>query len=113
MAPSEDSSEQAIADFLADTEGLQFLHSRSTRGQRLENRKVSDDVFRLLKLNVSQKWYSKVWMEVQMWCEDRRCMDVQVRLQHWLHGWLLFHVPVSYALLVMTFWHAYITLVYL
>jgi hypothetical protein len=110
-APSEDSSEQAIADFL-DTEGLQFLHSRSTRGQRLEDRKVSDDVFRLLRLNVSPKWYSRV-DEVQMWCEDRRCMDVQVRLQHWLHGWLLFHVPVSFALLVMTFWHAYITLIYL
>ena len=33
-------------------------------------------------------------------------MDIQTRLQHWLHGWLLIHVPVSMLLIVVTLWHA-------
>jgi hypothetical protein len=38
---------------------------------------------------------------------------LQTKLHHWLHGWLLIHVPFSFALLVFTFWHAYVTWVYL
>jgi len=30
-----------------------------------------------------------------------------------LHGWLIIHVPISFVLLVWTFWHAYITWGYL
>ena len=33
-------------------------------------------------------------------------MDIQARLQYWLHGWLLIHVPFSLLLIVVTLWHA-------
>jgi hypothetical protein len=36
-----------------------------------------------------------------------------VRMHHWLHWWLLVHVPLSLALLIITFWHAYVTVIYL
>jgi hypothetical protein len=39
-------------------------------------------------------------------CEERRQLDVQSRLQAWLHGWLLLHVPLSYALLLLSAVHA-------
>ena len=36
-----------------------------------------------------------------------------MKLHHWLHGWLLLHVPFSFALLVMTVWHIYIVFTFL
>lgn len=45
-------------------------------------------------------------------CEERRQLERQRSLHHWLHGWLLFHAPVSWALLAATFWHALVALRY-
>jgi hypothetical protein len=45
-------------------------------------------------------------------CEERRQLALQRRLHHWLHGWLLIHVPTSFALLVLTFVHAVLALKY-
>jgi hypothetical protein len=45
-------------------------------------------------------------------CEERRQLMVQRRLHHWLHGWLLIHVPLSFALLVLTAVHAVLSLRY-
>jgi hypothetical protein len=45
-------------------------------------------------------------------CEERRQLALQTRLQHWLHGWLLVHVPLSMALLLLSAAHAVIALRY-
>lgn len=45
-------------------------------------------------------------------CEERRQLMVQRRLHLWLHGWLLAHVPLSFALLVLTAVHAVLSLRY-
>lgn len=45
-------------------------------------------------------------------CDERRQLELQRRLHHWLHGWLLFHVPVSWATVALAFWHALIALRY-
>ena len=91
---------------------LRILHSKRGERHRLSDQQASDDFFRLLKLHVPEKWSLSV-DNLQQWCDDRRQMDVQVHMHHWLHGWLLLHVPLSFALIVITFWHAYVTLVYL
>jgi hypothetical protein len=44
--------------------------------------------------------------------EERRQLLVQRRLHLWLHGWLLVHVPLSFALLVLTALHAVLSLRY-
>ena len=44
--------------------------------------------------------------------EERRQLAVQRRLHQWLHGWLLIHVPLSFALLVLTALHAVLSLRY-
>jgi len=45
-------------------------------------------------------------------CEERRQLMVQRRLHLWLHAWLLVHVPLSFALLVLTAVHAVLALRY-
>ena len=73
---------------------------------------MSDDIFRLLKLNVTENYLRQLGA-MQGWCDDRRMMDLQLKLHHWLHGWLLIHVPASFALIVWTVWHAFIEIEFL
>jgi len=44
--------------------------------------------------------------QLEQWCLERRHLDEQERLHRWLHGWLLVHVPLSIALLVLGLAHA-------
>lgn len=45
-------------------------------------------------------------------CEERRQLLAQRRMHFWMHGWLLVHVPLSFALLVLTAVHAVVSLRY-
>src|SRR5260370_17730838 len=45
-------------------------------------------------------------------CEEERQLNRQARLYHWLHAWLLVHVPLSVALLVLGGVHAIVALRY-
>lgn len=45
-------------------------------------------------------------------CEEERQLTRQAQLHHWLHGWLLVHLPLSWALLVLTAVHAVVALRY-
>ncbi|HEX8312104.1 MAG TPA: hypothetical protein VF614_12350 [Chthoniobacteraceae bacterium] len=106
VAPvEEDESPTIIGEFL-DEEALPYLRARRGSSRRLGDQRTADDLFRLLKLNVTDKWRPRVEM-LHQWCADRRQMDLQQRLHHWLHGWLIIHVPTSFALLIMTAWHAW------
>jgi hypothetical protein len=44
--------------------------------------------------------------------DERRQLMVQKRLHLWLHTWLMVHVPISYALLILTAVHAVLSLRY-
>jgi hypothetical protein len=45
-------------------------------------------------------------------CERRRQYDEQARLQFWLHSWLCIHLPLSAALVVLMFFHAWFAIKY-
>lgn len=45
-------------------------------------------------------------------CEEYRQLMRQKRLHNWLHGWLLVHIPLSYAFLVLAIVHAIYSLSY-
>lgn len=45
-------------------------------------------------------------------CEERRQLMLQRKLHLWLHTWLMVHVPLSFALLVLTAVHAVLSLRY-
>lgn len=113
VAVQTDTSVSVVLEYL-DEECLPYLEAsrHAATRMRLGNQRASDDIFRMLRLNASDEFRSKI-DDLQLWCDDRRLMDLQTKMHHWLHGWLLIHVPVSFALLVFTFWHAYITWVHL
>ncbi|HTO11458.1 MAG TPA: hypothetical protein VMQ51_07790 [Candidatus Binatia bacterium] len=50
--------------------------------------------------------------ELETTCEERRQLRDQKRLHHWLHGWLMVHVPLSLALLLLGAVHAIVALRY-
>jgi hypothetical protein len=103
-------SERAILDFL-DRQVLPYLRSRKGTNVGLGKAQFSDDAFRFVKLNVAVP-YRRLVEEIQSWCDERRMLDLQTKLQHWLHGWLFIHVPLSFLLLILTGWHAFVTLFY-
>lgn len=45
-------------------------------------------------------------------CEERRRVHEQVRLHGWLHSWLLVHLPLAMALIVLSIVHAVASLYY-
>jgi hypothetical protein len=45
-------------------------------------------------------------------CEEERQLSRQGHLYHWLHAWLLVHVPLSAALLILGGIHAVMALRY-
>jgi hypothetical protein len=101
---SPDPSAQTLKQFI-DEAALPYL--AAPRGDKLllGAQRVSDDQFRLLKISVGAEWQGKV-DQLQAWCDERRQLDLQTKLQHWLHGWLLVHIPFSVLLLIFTAWHA-------
>jgi hypothetical protein len=109
-APADPESEQILVEFI-ERQILPYLQARRGDRMRLNNPRFSDDTFRFAKLRVSEGYRSRV-EEIQGWCDERRMLDVQVRLHHWLHGWLFIHVPFSFLLVLLTIWHAIVTLFY-
>lgn len=104
FSPEDIQSASAISEFL-NTDALPYLRLRRGEGHRLGSQRKGDEAFRLLKLNVAPKWLPRV-EELQACCDERRRTDLQAKLQHWLHGWLLIHVPISLLLIILTLWHA-------
>jgi hypothetical protein len=104
-------SRRSISTFLHD-ELFPYLKLEDGASHRLSNPRVAEASFRSLKVMCSAPWQKQVSL-MEQWAYDRRYLDVQTRMQHWLHYWLLVHVPTSFILIVFTFWHAYVTLVYM
>ena len=103
-AAAEDSSVQMLIRFL-DRECLPYLAAKRGARHPLGAEQMAATIFSRLRLNVGGQWKPRV-DAMQGWCGERRLMDLQTKFQHWLHGWLLIHVPSSFALLIFTAWHA-------
>ncbi len=99
-----------LIEFL-DQQILPYLSAKRGEKFRLGNSRFSDDTFRSLKAQVTEAYRSRV-EEIQSWCAERRMLDLQTKLHHWLHAWLFVHVPFSFLLLMLTGWHAFVTLFY-
>ena len=103
-------SEAALVTFLED-QVIPYLNARRGSRFQLGDRGYCEDTFRFVKLSVTEAYRSRV-EEIQAWCDQRRMLDLQTRLHHWLHAWLFVHVPFSFLLLTLTSWHAFVTLFY-
>jgi hypothetical protein len=69
------------------------------------------EMFRSIRGAVSPEFYG-VLDDLESICEEQRQLNRQTRLYHWLHVWLLVHVPFSIALLVLGGVHAVVALRY-
>ena len=88
-----------------------FLASEGSARQRLGDPGRAAALFGHLRTLLPPE-HKEAADDLEHICEERRQLAVQERLHRWLHGWLLVHVPLSYALLLMVAAHAVMTLRY-
>jgi len=95
----------ALLRDMMDQEILPYLSAERGDRMRLGNPYTAELFFHSLKLNLPPKHHPTL-ERCQVWVDERRQLDLQTKLHHWLHGWLLIHAPVSVLLLIVTAWHA-------
>jgi hypothetical protein len=88
-----------------------FLEHPQARGQRLGDAEKARNTFSGLKTLLPISAHATL-DDLQGICEEARQLVRQERLHHWLHGWLLVHIPVSLALIVLGAVHAVMALRY-
>lgn len=88
-----------------------FLDPHGSSNGILGNPGRAQTLFRELRTALPSLLHPTVG-ELESTCEERRQLRDQKRLHHWLHGWLLVHVPLSLALLLLGAAHAIIALRY-
>lgn len=86
-----------------------YLEKAGHRGLRLDDALVAAALFRQLRVLLPATLHSNI-DDLENICEEKRQLDKQGRLHKILHGWLLVHVPLSYALLLLGAWHAVVAL---
>jgi hypothetical protein len=69
------------------------------------------ELLRSLRASVTPAFYGAL-EDLERICEEERQLNRQARLYHWLHAWLLVHVPLSIVLLVLGGVHAVVALRY-
>lgn len=88
-----------------------FLQPVMPRDGRLGTPARASVLFQSLRTSLAQPFHEAV-NDLEEICQERRQLALQKRLHHCLHGWLLVHVPLSAALLVLSVVHAVVALRY-
>jgi hypothetical protein len=83
-----------------------FLSEGDVRATLLANPLNAEEAFTRLRALPGLAKAQQPLAELQRLCEERRQLPEQEHLHHWLHGWLLLHVPISVALLLLVVLHA-------
>ena len=86
-----------------------FLMSRHSQKHALANPAEAAPLFQQLRVLVPQTLWPK-FDDLENICEEKRQLERQRRLHHFLHGWLLVHIPASYALLILGAIHAIVAM---
>jgi hypothetical protein len=88
-----------------------FLESRGKRHQLLSNPDRSRSAFEGLRMLLPLGLQDAA-KKLEQICEEERQLRRQSLLHHWLHGWLMMHIPLSFALLLLGVVHAITALRY-
>lgn len=94
-----------------ETQMKPYLTSRRFQKYSLANPVQAAAAFRQLKVLVPETIWPK-FEDLENICAEKRELERQRTMHKWLHGWLLFHVPVSYALILLGVVHAFVALRY-
>jgi len=88
-----------------------FLTNPEAKGLELCDPRRSAEVFESLRRLLVPPVHP-VLKDLENICEEEHQLSRQARIYHWLHAWLLVHVPLSIALLVLGAVHAVMALRY-
>jgi len=91
---------------------IPFLSGKPRRSALLAKPLQAENAFAHLKALPGLAHVKTQLEEIELLCTERRQLAEQERLHHILHGWLLLHVPLSVALLVLGVAHAVVSLYY-
>ena len=90
---------------------LPYLEEPRRRGQRLGDAGKARLAFAGLKTLLPVVGDAAL-QDLEDICDEARQLVRQERLHRWLHGWLLLHIPISLALVVLGMVHAIVALQY-
>jgi hypothetical protein len=88
-----------------------YVEQGGSRGMALADRNHAHGMFQQLRLLLPPNLHSSV-EDLENICEEKRQLDQQAQYHRILHGWLLVHIPASYALLLLGAVHAVMALRY-
>jgi hypothetical protein len=88
-----------------------FLERPKQHGQRLANADTGRAVFSGLRTLLPAAAHVTL-ADLEDICDEARQLARQQRLHRWLHGWLLLHIPLSLALILLGAIHAVMALRY-
>lgn len=88
-----------------------FLERPKQRGQRLTDTAKASSAFAGLRTLLPAAAHVTL-ADLEDICDEARQLTRQERLHHWLHGWLLLHIPLSLALILLGTIHAVMALRY-
>ncbi len=88
-----------------------FLERQKQRGQRLGDVAKAGSAFNGLRTLLPAAAHATL-TDLEDICDEARQLTRQERLHHWLHGWLLLHIPLSLALILLGAIHAVMALRY-
>jgi hypothetical protein len=88
-----------------------FLEHPKERGSRLADATKAASAFTGLRTLLPAAAHSTL-EDLQDICDEARQLSHQERLHHWLHAWLLVHIPLSLALILLGAIHAVMALRY-
>jgi hypothetical protein len=88
-----------------------YLRAGSTTGSPLGQTQRAAAIFEELRTRLNPAAHEAV-ATLESLCEQRRQLDLQARLHFWLHNWLCVHLPLSVALIVLMFVHAFVAIRY-
>jgi len=88
-----------------------FLQSHGARHQLLSDTGRAHSTFEGLRTLLPADAHDAT-KKLEQICEEERQLRRQVTLHHWLHAWLMLHIPLSLALLLLGCVHAIVALRY-
>jgi hypothetical protein len=88
-----------------------FLENPGARGHALANEAQSRSAFVQLRTLVPPALHATL-DDLENICEEERQLTLQSQMHVWLHGWLLLHIPLSLALILLGAVHAMMALRY-
>jgi hypothetical protein len=88
-----------------------YLLHGNKQGSPLVLQNKADFIFRELKNKLSPATHDAIGI-LENLCDQRRQLDRQRRMHFWLHNWLIVHLPLSVALVILMGVHIWVALKY-